>query len=206
MVVSSAVMGASVVALSSATILPDDLTGVERDNSLLSVTDPVERGGQNDYGVGISVDAYAPDVWLLPIRDQYHVTSRFDIRWLDGAERHWGIDLAAAPGTPIYAVHAGTVTVSRSWGNYGLGIEIDHGDGVTTRYGHASALLVTVGQQVQAGQLIARVGSTGRSTGPHLHFEVRVYGGFYDPAQWMKEHGVDLYTKQEEANGGVVLG
>jgi len=83
---------------------------------------------------------------------------------------------AVAPGTVTYADWAGT---------YGLLVIIDHGGGIETRYAHASRVEVSVGQRVNAGDVVARVGSTGRSTGPHLHFEVRVNGQAVDPARWL---------------------
>lgn len=90
---------------------------------------------------------------------------------------HSGTDIAVPEGTPILAAADGTVTVANatdSWGgSYGYYVKIDHGDGLTTLYAHCSSICVTVGQQVQAGQVIAYVGQTGRATGPHLHFEVR---------------------------------
>jgi murein DD-endopeptidase MepM/ murein hydrolase activator NlpD len=94
---------------------------------------------------------------------------------------HDGIDLSAAKGTRILASRSGRVTFAGEAGGYGLLVIVDHGQGVETRYGHASALLVKAGQEVKAGQAIAKVGSTGRSTGPHLHFEVRRQGRPVDP-------------------------
>ncbi len=103
---------------------------------------------------------------------------------------HSGVDLAAAVGTPIYAADDGIVThagcgasCSRS---YGLYVDIDHGNGLMTRYGHSSKLLVSVGDQVRRGQLIALMGSTGRSTGSHLHFEVRKNGRYVNPMPYIK--------------------
>lgn len=106
------------------------------------------------------------------------VTSNFGQRW---GRMHYGIDIAAPMGTPVYAALAGTVTYSDWAGTYGMLVTIDHGDGVETRYAHNSRLLVKVGDKVQAGQRIALVGSTGESTGPHLHFEVLVDGQRKDP-------------------------
>lgn len=94
---------------------------------------------------------------------------------------HDGIDLGAAKGTRILASRSGRVTFAGEADGYGLLVIVDHGQGVETRYGHASALLVKAGQEVKAGQAIAKVGSTGRSTGPHLHFEIRRQGRPVDP-------------------------
>jgi murein DD-endopeptidase MepM/ murein hydrolase activator NlpD len=98
---------------------------------------------------------------------------------------HEGIDITAATGTPIRAAASGTVIHSGWLGGYGNLVVIDHGNGLATAYAHASALLVGVGQQVSQGQTIALVGSTGNSSGPHLHFEVRVNGVAVDPLLYL---------------------
>ena len=101
--------------------------------------------------------------------------------------RHMGIDLAGPTGTPIYATADGVVS-DAGWnsGGYGNLVKLDHGRGVETRYGHLSAILVSAGQRVTRGQLIARMGSTGRSTGSHLHYEVRIEGKAVNPIPFMK--------------------
>ena len=96
-----------------------------------------------------------------------------------------GVDIAAEIGTPIVATADGVVTAAGWNGGYGNMVDVDHGGGIVTRYGHASAVAVTVGQQVRRGQTIAYVGSTGRSTGPHLHYEVRVNGQPVNPAGYL---------------------
>lgn len=106
------------------------------------------------------------------------VSSGFGLR---GGRSHYGIDIAAPHGTSIRAVAEGRVVYSDWAGTYGQLVKVDHGHGVETRYAHASRLLVQAGDKVSAGQVIARVGSTGRSTGPHLHFEVRVNGEAINP-------------------------
>ena len=117
-------------------------------------------------------------------------TSGYGVRsdpFRGGAAMHAGIDLAGPYGTPIYATADGTIRRS-GWnsGGYGNLIEVDHGRGIETRYGHLSAILVQPGQQVKRGQLIARMGSTGRSTGSHLHYEVRIDGRPVNPIPFMK--------------------
>lgn len=203
-VIASAVMAATIVALGSASVIPDDMTTVREDAGLLAVGEWINRTEQEnpDNTPAVTVDSDAPDVWLLPLRYPYRVSSMFGPRW---GRLHWGIDLAAPTGTPIYAVHEGLVIDSSYESGFGYHVTIDHGNGVKIIYAHAVELLVPAGRQVRAGDLIAKVGSTGNSTGPHLHFEIRVHDGFYDAFKFMREHGVDLQTRQEEANGGVVL-
>lgn len=100
--------------------------------------------------------------------------------------RHTGLDIAGPTGTPIYAAESGTV-VSSGWATgYGNSILLDHGNGIRTRYGHASKLYVTKGEEVVKGQTIMAMGSTGWSTGPHLHFEVIVSGGKKNPLSYVK--------------------
>ena len=113
------------------------------------------------------------------------ISSGYGLRW-NGAEFHQGIDIAAEMGTPIVATADGVVTIA-GWnaGGYGNMVDIDHGSGVSTRYGHASAVVVTPGQRVRRGQIIAYVGSTGHSTGPHLHYEVRLSGQPVNPSSYL---------------------
>ena len=95
---------------------------------------------------------------------------------------HEGVDIADDYGTPIVATAAGTVTFAGyTEGGYGNLVEIDHGNGFVTRYGHNSAVLVTPGMTVKQGQVIAVMGSTGKSTGAHVHYEVRINGSAVDP-------------------------
>ena len=112
------------------------------------------------------------------------LTSRFGMRShpvLGGYRMHSGVDLAAPTGTPVSATGAGVVTFANWSGGYGLLVAVDHGNGMQTRFGHLSRLLVSNGQKVARGQLLGLVGSTGRSTGPHLHYEMRHNGRAIDP-------------------------
>lgn len=97
---------------------------------------------------------------------------------------HTGIDIGCSAGKNIVAAASGKVIMSQWYGGYGNCVMIDHGGGIVTLYGHASKLLVSKGQVVKQGQVIALVGSTGRSTGPHLHFEVRKNGQYIDPMSY----------------------
>lgn len=98
---------------------------------------------------------------------------------------HPGIDFRGTIGEPARATGSGTVVSAGPFGGYGNMVEIDHGDGITTRYGHLSAILVHDGQHVETGDIIGKVGSTGRSTGPHLHYEVRENGVAIDPSGFL---------------------
>jgi murein DD-endopeptidase MepM/ murein hydrolase activator NlpD len=103
-----------------------------------------------------------------------------DARW------HAGVDLRAAAGTPARSASGGTVVRAGTAGGYGNLVEIDHGNGITTRYGHLQSINVAVGQHVDAGQEVGEVGATGRATGPHLHYEVRQNGKAIDPTLPLK--------------------
>ncbi len=112
------------------------------------------------------------------------VTSRFGWRW-GGSDWHPGIDVAADSGTPIVATAAGVVIASGWNGGYGRQVVVDHGYGITTSYAHNSENVATVGQAVKKGQLVAYMGSSGFSTGPHVHYEVRVNGTAVNPASFL---------------------
>ena len=113
------------------------------------------------------------------------LTSRFGYRSLLGSTYHNGIDIGNSYGTSIYAADGGTVTYSGWMSGYGYLIIIDHGNGYQTYYGHNSSLAVSVGAKVHKGQLIARMGSTGRSTGNHCHFGVKLNGTFVNPLNYL---------------------
>ena len=105
------------------------------------------------------------------------------------ARPHEGIDVSAPMGAPIVAPAAGTVTMVTVQTGYGNVLEIDHGDGIVTKYAHCSRIVVRVGQRVKRGQVIANVGNTGLSTGPHLHYEIHVNGKVVDPLTYVLPGG-----------------
>ena len=125
--------------------------------------------------------------WTSPITGS--LSSPFGPR---GGRLHAGIDLAAPIGTPIYAASSGTVLAAGPASGFGRWVKLAHAGGITTVYGHLESWTVTVGQAVQTGQLIAYSGNTGRSTGPHLHFETRIGGAAVDPVAFYAAHGVRL--------------
>lgn len=110
------------------------------------------------------------------------LTSAFGMR---GGRNHNGIDIGANKGADIYAVQDGKVVLAEVVSGYGNYIIIEHKDGLETAYAHCDSILVSAGEEVKAGQLIAYVGSTGNSTGPHLHFEVKADGRFCDPLDYV---------------------
>lgn len=110
------------------------------------------------------------------------ISSPFGPRW---GRMHAGIDISVGYGSPVVAAKAGRVAIADWYGGYGKLVVIDHGGGVTTWYGHNSEFTMSVGQRVGQGQVIAKAGSTGRSTGPHVHFEVRVNGNSQNPKNYL---------------------
>ena len=112
------------------------------------------------------------------------LTSRFGMRFdplAGGSRMHSGVDLAAAEGSPVIVPQDGIVSFSSWSGGYGLLVSVEHASGIQTRFAHLSRVMVRPGQRVQKGQVLGLVGSTGRSTGPHLHYEVRHRGRAIDP-------------------------
>jgi murein DD-endopeptidase MepM/ murein hydrolase activator NlpD len=120
--------------------------------------------------------------------DAAYLTSDYGMRThpvLGGRRNHKGVDLAQPSGTPVYATADGIVSKAERFSSYGNYIQIEHGGQIQTRYAHLSGYAVAAGDQVTKGQLIGYVGSTGRSTGPHLHYEVRIAGEAVDPRPYM---------------------
>ncbi len=115
------------------------------------------------------------------------VSSGFGPRW---GVKHEGLDVAAPIGTPIHAPLAGTVISSGPATGFGLWVRLQHADGTITVYGHINRSLVTVGQRVQAGQVIAESGNRGDTTGPHLHIGVMINRVYVDPRPWLDQHGI----------------
>ncbi len=124
-----------------------------------------------------------------PIPGDIDTTSGFGVRldpFLRRPAMHTGLDFRGELGEPIHATATGTVTHAGWSGGYGKMVEIDHGNGLATRYGHLSAIEAQIGQTVRIGQVIGRLGSTGRSTGPHLHYETRIEGEAVDPQKFLR--------------------
>jgi murein DD-endopeptidase MepM/ murein hydrolase activator NlpD len=137
------------------------------------------RNAQTSAGsTGTGAPSAAGFIW--PVNGP--VVSGYGWRW---GRMHEGIDIAASSGTPIWAAAAGTIIYAGWLGGYGNLVVVDHGNGLSTAYAHASAILVAVGQSVSQGETISLIGSTGNSSGPHLHFEVRVNGSAVDPLLYL---------------------
>lgn len=137
------------------------------------------RGG-SDRSSGSPAAEPTGGLYIWPVHGP--ITSGFGPRW---GSFHSGLDIAVPSGTPIAAARAGTVIQAGWRGDYGYAVEIGHGNGVSTLYGHMSQILVNVGQNVNRGDTIGRSGSTGNSTGPHVHFEIRVNGTRVNPEQYL---------------------
>ncbi|MBH5321275.1 M23 family metallopeptidase [Aurantiacibacter sediminis] len=141
--------------------------------------------------------------WLMPIEGA-RLTSGYGNRnhpVLRRRAHHHGVDLAAPTGTPVYATADGTVEMAQWYSSYGNYVQIDHGGDVETRYAHLSRYTVRDGERVSAGDLIGYVGSTGRSTGPHLHYEIRMDGQSVNPIPYMTAQ-LDTDNSEQAARGG----
>src|SRR5215831_692691 len=124
-----------------------------------------------------------------PVTGEIDASSGFGMRidpFLKSPAMHTGLDMRGEPGDPVRATANGTVTFAGWQGGYGNMIEIDHGNGVATRYGHLSSIDTELGKTVKTGQVIGKVGTTGRSTGPHLHYETRIDGEAVDPQRFLR--------------------
>ncbi len=205
-VVTSAFVGAGVVALGAASNLPDNkavdpdiLQSLSKGSSI--TTDALEnrdnnaasRGENREATTQLSAEEAAQDVYLLPL-DDYEFTSAYGVRF---GKLHAGIDLAAPDGTPYKAVHGGTVTAAGYSGGYGYSITVRQDDGTEMIYAHSRRTLVNKGDVVKAGQVIGEVGNTGYSYGTHLHLEVHVNGTPVDPITFLDQRGVSIKLQME---------
>ena len=156
-----------------------------------SIYNLVRYGYSGGLGLGGSDAPFiGADGFCSPVGENWRniITSEFGYRrdpFTGQTKGHSGMDLAVPTGTSVRAALPGTVTVSKYHSSYGYYVMIDHGGGLATLYAHNSKLLVKVGDVVQAGDIVSLSGSTGRSTGPHLHFEVRVNGERTDPRSYL---------------------
>lgn len=146
------------------------------------------RSELNSLIYNITLDSknseYVGGNFIWPLRNDRTVTSNYGTRW---GRLHAGIDVGTPVGTPVYVANAGVVVLSSyNEGGYGNYIIVDHGGGKTTVYGHLSERIANVGDVVEKDQLIAKSGNTGRTTGPHLHFEIRINGTAVDPLNYVK--------------------
>lgn len=140
----------------------------------------IRAAQQQQSSEATTVDVSGSGVLSWPVAGA--VTSGFGYRW---GRMHEGVDIAVGQGTPVQAAGAGTVIYAGWLGGYGNLVVVDHGNGLSTAYAHNSSLASAVGQSVTAGQVIAYSGSTGHSTGPHVHFEVRANGSAVDPLGYL---------------------
>jgi len=141
----------------------------------------------------LQIDDYAHALLAVPVRKpligDVDTSSPFGVRrdpFLGRPAIHTGIDLRGDAGEPVRATATGSVTIAGRRGGYGNVVEIGHGNGLATRYGHLSEIDVKVGQTVRIGEVVGKIGSTGRSTGPHLHYETRINGAAVDPQKFLR--------------------
>ena len=173
-------------------LLSDLETTLDNSQSLILALDKIEKKWERQYQ------------WLnqlptaSPIANRIGMSSNFGLRIDPITKRiaqHPGIDFSAPPGTPILATGNGTVIKAETDHAYGNFVEIKHIDGFVTKYAHTRKIHVQVGQTVSRGQLIAEVGNTGRSTGPHLHYEVSINGSLINPMQTLASHSPQALEK-----------
>ncbi len=155
-----------------------------------------------------TIPAFMPSRASIPSRmpvEGVRLSSDFGMRWhpvVGGRRAHKGVDLAGPVGTPIHATADGVVSKAEWFSSYGLYVAVEHGGAIQTRYGHMSRLNVAAGQRVRKGDVIGFIGSTGRSTGPHLHYEVRVAGEAVNPIPYMQADELRLAVNERAAGKG----
>ncbi len=170
-------------AISKLYVQPAQKITVAKKATNTSTSKYAASGSVNTAGTTSSAKANLGIALIRPVSGT--ITSRFGVGSRIRRSSHTGLDIATSTGTPIAAAASGTVTFSGYKGSYGNMIVISHGNGVQTYYGHCSKLYVSAGAQVSQGEIIGAVGSTGNSTGPHLHLEVRVNGVAYNPQNYV---------------------
>lgn len=175
-------------------VLVNDITVVSRvsDKSL----DPVILSTASKSSLA---SAFVPSIWPVVGTLRSGVGMRGNPFGGPGTEYHKGQDIAAPMGTPVIATADGNITIAGWQRGYGWVVYIDHGNGITTRYGHLSRIDVAVGQTVRRGEQLGLVGSTGRSTGPHLHYEVRINGQPVSPLLYLPAQPLLSSTKPQSA-------
>ena len=185
---------------------PQGVSGGEREfRELFASWEALDNGGRADAS-GTIIPGSRSSVSVpsrMPV-EGIRLTSSYGMRdhpILRQRRQHNGVDLAAEHGTPVYATADGRVGKAQYFGSYGNYVQIEHGGQLQTRYAHLSGYTVEAGAQVKKGDLIGYIGSTGRSTGPHLHYEVRVEGQPVDPTPYMVANYAEL-VRGEGGQGG----
>ena len=163
-------------------ILTNDLE-VAKNTVLGKISAEALQKKQEEEAAKALADVNGIKIAVLPVTGT--ISSRYGVSSRIRVSTHTGLDIAAASGTPIKVVSGGTVTFAGWSGSYGYLVKVSHGNGVETWYAHTSKMYVSVGQNVVAGDLIAAVGSTGNSTGPHLHLEIRINGKTVNPQNYI---------------------
>ena len=172
----------------------------------------LQGGGDKIAGFAAAGGATVPQSVSIPSMmpvEGTHLTSEFGMRWhpvLGGRRPHKGVDLAGPVGTPVHATADGIVGRADWFSGYGLYIQLEHGGALETRYGHMSRLNVEAGQTVHKGDVIGYIGATGRTTGPHLHYEVRVAGLAVNPIPYMSGNGAALPADLAAAAAAIPAG
>ncbi|BCJ86562.1 M23 family metallopeptidase [Effusibacillus dendaii] len=158
---------------------------IESAKQILTTIEQQEAEQQAEETQKQDKEAHTPTIWPTGSRT---ISSDFGYR-LDPFDNtyslHTGLDIAGSYGSPVQATADGVITEAGWDGGYGICIMVDHGNGIVTRYGHLSAVDVKTGQTVKKGDTIGRIGSTGRSTGPHLHYEITVSGNLVNPVKYL---------------------
>ena len=163
------------------------VANLEAERAAAAAAAAAAAGGGDGGSTGSGAAAYANGTFIFPVATYSYISSRFGerIHPITGElKNHNGMDIAANSGTAVYAADGGKVVLAEWYGGYGNCIMIEHGNGYKTLYGHLSYIGVKNGQYVNQGDTIGQVGSTGNSTGPHLHFEVYSNGSRIDPEQF----------------------